>query len=131
MENLEKQQERREHQRVLAKDWIFAVCKSHAVKIGRVVDIGRGGLAFHYVPDSDSARDLIEGPLNLEIFETRSSCCLKGVAGKIVYNREVSRPANLPATYPLMHCGVEFDELSTEQHFQLDFIIHNFTLQES
>jgi hypothetical protein len=131
MENLEKKQERREHQRLLAKDWIFAVCKSHSVKIGRVVDISRGGIAFHYVPDSSNARDLIEGSLKLEIFETKSSCCLKGVVGKIIYNRPVSRQANLPETYPMMHCGVEFDWLSREQHFQLDFFIHNFTLQES
>jgi hypothetical protein len=131
MGTLDEQQERRVHQRLLSKDWIFAVCKSHFVRLGRVVDISRGGIAFHYVPDSSEDRALMKGSFGLEMFETRSSYCLKGVAGTIVYNREVPGQTNLPETRQLMRCGVEFGELSRDQRHQLDFFMNNFTLQEN
>ena len=40
--------ERRKHRRFPVKDLTFAVPRKNSDRIGKVVDIGMGGLAFHY-----------------------------------------------------------------------------------
>jgi len=130
MGNPEEPKERRRHQRFLAKDSVFAVCIPTYVKLGRVVDISSGGVAFHYVPDFGDEKAFCRSSCNLDVFETESSRYLKGVECNIVYDSEVPRLTSLSDAYHFRRCGVEFGGLSRDQFDELDFIIKNFTAEE-
>jgi len=56
----------KEAQRHPVKGSVYAVWKSPSFRIGSVVDISRGGVAFHYVSVSDHDRALPEGSVRLD-----------------------------------------------------------------
>jgi hypothetical protein len=130
MGNQKEPKERRRHRRFLAKDSVFAVCIPTYVRLGRVVDISRGGVAFHYIPDFGDDKAFCRKSLNLDVFETESSRYLKGVECNIVYDAEAPRLTSVCDAYQFRRCGVEFGGLSRDQSSELDFIIENFTAEK-
>jgi hypothetical protein len=45
--------EKRKHKRFRSKDLAYAAFGSKAMKIGQIIDISLGGLAFQYIADGD------------------------------------------------------------------------------
>jgi hypothetical protein len=126
LDNPEELTECRKYQRFLAKDSIFAVCRADSLRIGKVVDISRGGAAFQYVSFAEEHENLTKGAVDLEVFKPGSSWCLKKASCCIVYDFEVPLGNSFLDNYQVRRCGIQFGELSQNQCSQLDSFIKDF-----
>ena len=117
--------ERRKFNRFLVDDGVFAVCMTDScIRMGKVVDVSKGGIALQYLSFEAEDGDLTPGPARLEVFDRESLCCLKEDTCSIVYDFQMPRGNSMLGTYQLRLCGVKFGELSNEQHVLLDSIVH-------
>jgi hypothetical protein len=126
VDNSEELKERRKFNRLLTGDGIFAVCTTDScIRLGKVVDVSRGGIAIQYLAFDAEDRDFTIGPVKLEVFDRRSLCCLKEAACSIVYDFQMPRGNSFLSSFQLRLCGVKFGELSNDQYSLLDSIIHH------
>ena len=115
--------EKRRHKRFRSIESAYAAFGSEALKIGQIVDISMGGLAFHYMADGDH----INGARELEIYLTHNhGFHMTEVPFNTVSDFVI--PNEFPYTTIVMRRrGVEFGELNETQVSQLGFLIQNYT----
>jgi len=126
MEDERVREDQRKHQRLPVTGSVYAVWKSPSFKIGSVVDISRGGIAFHYVSVSDADRIVPAGSVCLDVFENRSLTYINGVECNIVYDIQVPEHTSPSGVFQVRRCGVGFRELTSEHHSQLSHFIKSF-----
>ena len=124
-------QDQRKHQRHPVKGSVYAVWKSPSFRIGSVVDISRGGVAFHYVSVSDHDRALPEGSVRLDVFENRSLTYINGVECNIIYDIQVPEHTSPSGIFQVRRCGVGFRDLTSEHDSQLSYFIQSFANSEN
>jgi len=113
--------DRRSHKRFSPRSPAFVALGNHGNRIAQIVDIGRGGLAFHYIGD--------EGRFNqsdcLDIYSAEEQFYLKKVRFTTISDVELPRELSWsPIT--MRRCGIEFDNLTTTQASQVeDFLTHH------
>jgi hypothetical protein len=108
------------------KEWVFIVPACVFSSLGRVVDVSKGGLAFHYVPQSTWKAGPGEGPFEVNIFATLSDSLIKRLPVVPIYDREVQEKLSSHAVPLLRRCGVEFKGLLENDLLQLEDFIENF-----
>ena len=116
--------ERRRHKRYPACDGAFAAISPNSYKLGQIINISRGGIAFQYI---NSERPT----LNHDIEETHIFLSSKGHYVQGIPVKQVSDYA-VPNTNPystlnMRQCAVQFGEMSMEQIINLDNYILNNT----
>ncbi len=126
MEDMKSRKDQRKYQRHLVRGSVYAVWKSPSFRIGSVVDISKGGIAFHYVSVSDHDRALPEGSVRLDVFENRSLSYINGVECSIIYDIQVPEQTRPSGVFQVRRCGVGFQELTSEHHSQLSYFIKSF-----
>lgn len=119
--------EQRAHERFKAKSGVLAVLGPDSKKMGQVIDIGKGGLAFNYKngikePD-DEAHELSilfddNNSLNHRPFKFYTS---------IVSDIEVKNEIQF-STATIWRCGLQFEDLTYYQQTWLDECIRNHTI---
>ncbi len=118
--------EKRKHKRFRLKDLTYAAFGSRAMKIGQIVDISMGGLAFHYIADGDQINNVHE----LEIYLATNGFHMTEVPFTTV--SDFLLPSEFPlSTIIMRRCGVQFGELNEQQVSQLGYLIQNHTLGEA
>lgn len=118
--------EYRRHTRLKVKKGAVAVLCGRYYKIGPVIDITWGGLAFRYTYDDEKNP---ESACRLSIFLTREDFLLRTVTVKIVY--DIEENSETPTTTPRMkRCGVKFGRLTKCQRPLLKQFIRNYTVGE-
>jgi len=118
--------ERRKHKRLRAEDGAYAAIRPHYNKIGQIIDISRGGLAFRYmVCNSEN-----DGPCELDIFLLGNGFHLDKVSVRMVSDQEMPEGVS-PGLLTMRRCAVQFEGLSQKEIFQLDYFIQNHTLGEA
>lgn len=127
MNSTEARIELRESDRFLMKEWVFAIRKSRYTTLGRVVDIGRWGLSFHYVPPCTNGKAELEGAFELDLFEANTSRHLIKLPCASVYNTRVYKNSETEGAFELRRCGVQFRELTPAQVAQLERLICRYT----
>ena len=115
--------ERRRHKRFQAQEGAFAVVRPESTKLGQIIDISQGGLAFRYTVTGTQANGAVE----LDIFLTGDGFCLEKMPFKTVSDRKVSKKFS-NGFLPMRRCGVQFGELTGIQITQLDYFIQNHTM---
>lgn len=80
--------ERRKHQRFKAQKHAFAVLESNFAKLGLIINISRGGLAFCYIACGGKTTQTT-GSFEVDIFLSGNDFYLKKVSAKIVSDSEV------------------------------------------
>ena len=110
--------ERRKHRRFPVKDLTFAVPRKNSDRIGKVVDIGMGGLAFHY----SGAGEWSDKSLELDIFRADSDFYLTSVGCRLISDREIS--GDFPDNTAMRRSCVEFNDLAKDKISQLEELIH-------
>ena len=110
--------ERRRHRRFPVKDLTFAVPRKNSDRVGKVVDIGLGGLAFHY----SGAGEWSAKSLELDIFRADSDFYLTSVECRLISDREISNDFS-DDTVMRRSC-VEFNDLAKEKITRLEEFIH-------
>lgn len=116
--------ERRKHRRFRARDGAIAVLRTIPARLGQILDVSRGGLAFSCM-DEHGGKHPAAAELRISYskedfkvdsipFETRGHCVM---------------PSKVPFSTTIMHrYGVEFVDLSIEQERMLKLFISKDTL---
>ena len=117
--------EHRRHKRFQVPQGVFVGFGPHANKVGQIVDVSMGGLAYRYVGCEESS-----GGSHLDIFVTDNDFYLGAVPFKTVCDLQVvDRASASPMT--MRRCGVQFRKLSNKQGAQLEYFIQQHTLGEA
>jgi hypothetical protein len=117
--------EHRKHKRFQVPGGVFVGFGPRANKVGQIVDVSMGGLAYRYVGCEESS----DGS-HLDIFVTDNDFYLGAVPFKTVCDLQVAgRAASSPMT--MRRCGVRFGKLTGKQNAQLEYFIRQYTLGEA
>jgi len=116
--------ERRRFKRFKVKEGAFAALMPDSKKLGQILDLARGGLAFVYI-DPGEAADGSE----LQIVVTENKFYLSKLPVHLV--SDIWVPNKLPIN-PIFvrRQGVQFGELTPEQTSLLDSFIRQYTIGE-
>ena len=103
--------ERRKFTRFLVPENVYAALGPSFSKVGRIKDLGIGGLAIEYITDEDSA----PGNSHVDIFIREEKFFLSKLPCKIVYDVPIE-PSAGPQASGLTHkrCGVRFYRFTDE-----------------
>lgn len=114
--------ERRKHKRFNVQAGAFAVLGSHSAKIGQVIDVSKGGLAFSYLAGEEPSNQ----PFELGILFGEESFHLTQIPFKTISDQEAKE---VPfSSLALRRCGVQFGEMTKSQVDQLEHFIQNYTI---
>ena len=117
--------ERRKHKRFRVQAGTCAVLVSHFYKWGQIIDVSRGGLAFHYsgntLPPNASS--------HLGISMADIGFYLRRIPFKVISDFEMAKE-DYYSLKKTRRCGVEFGELTLNQMSQLEYFILNHSFAE-
>ena len=117
--------ERREYTRFRAKDGALIEVRSHRGRLGEIIDISKGGLAFRYIDIGDRPK----GSFELDIFLKQTGFRLEKVPAKTISDLKTTKYFPYSSTKTRRQ-GVQFGELTRNQISKLDHFIKNCTTGE-
>lgn len=118
--------ERRSHKRFQAEDGAYAAVRPQYDKIGQIIDVSRGGLAFRYLASGSHEDESFE----MDIFLIGDGFHLDKVPFKTVLDQEI--PKRLcPGPQTMRRCGVQFGELTQMQALELEEFILKHTMDKA
>jgi len=134
MQNEQRPVEQRKERRLRVKDWVFARFRPRYATLGKIVDISRGGLAFHYVARATIGEEQKAAELEVDIFDARtgSSVSLERIPCEIAYDVFYDTSPDLAAASEGEHvtirrCGIKFGEMPKEQLRQVETFIKKYS----
>ena len=101
--------DRREHTRFRVSNEALAILKPHPIKLGQIINISEGGLAFQYLGDNKIDSQYIE----LDIFVSKNGRQFNAFPFSKVRDFQIS--SQFEKSTPIRQLCVRFDDLSTEQ----------------
>ena len=107
--------ERREYKRFKIKKNVFA---ADSDRMGQIVDLSMGGFSFRY---PELQKQPVESQ-EMDIFVKDNSFFLQNLPITIVSDRKVVDDIDYPMPL-LRRRGVKFQELTSEQKFQLEYLL--------
>ena len=121
-----KEVESRKYKRFKAKKGAFAILWPNSKKIGEIIDISKGGLAFYYFADKESPN----GSTAVDIFWHDHSFYLDNIPCMTVYEIEIADEP--PSTHATMRrIGVQFDDVIANKSSQFNRFMQNYTIGEA
>jgi hypothetical protein len=104
---------------------VFVLLKSNGTNlVGSMREISLNGLRFHYI----GREKLLNEEGELAICSGGKDFFLYKVPCRILYDAKVYK--NHPSPISMRHCGVQFGELERKHMTQIEYFIHNHTLDE-
>jgi hypothetical protein len=117
--------EQRRYKRFQVPGGVVVGFGPRANKVGQVVDVSMGGLAYRYVGCEESC-----DASHLDIFATDNDFYMGAVPFKTVSDFQVvDRPP--PSPMSMRRCGVQFRKLSRKQNAKLEYFIQKHTVGEA
>ena len=114
--------DQRKHKRLRVQDGVYVVLRNETHKLGMILDVSPGGLAFKYVDDDGG----MEASFELDIFLAGHGLVWKGVPHKTVSDVETER--GIPfSSVRMRRRGVQFKDLSRDHLSHLEYVIQNQT----
>ena len=117
--------DRRIHKRFKVQDDALAVLRTNIRKVGQIVDIGRGGLAFRYMSNGERLNGLFE----LDILLANNGFRLEKVSIKAISDFEIDNEVCFSFITMRRLCA-QFEKLRHNQISQLEYFILNHTIGE-
>ncbi|MBW1743056.1 MAG: PilZ domain-containing protein [Deltaproteobacteria bacterium] len=114
--------EQRKHSRLQARDGAFVLLGPDSTKLGRIIDISIGGLAFSHMARTRPSEDLVE----LDLFLIDTDYYLSEVPFLTVW--DVKTHENPFSSITMRRCGVQFGDLNSSQRTELNNFIQNHTV---
>jgi hypothetical protein len=124
MTNTKAQIERRKHKRFQVQNGAFVILTPPDTKVGRIMDISMGGLAFHYVGRADPSNKSTK----LSIFSGDCSFYLYKVPCETILDSRAYVSHSAPIS--IRRCSVQFGELTHNQVSRLEHFIQDYTANE-
>ena len=118
--------EQRKHERFRVQYGAFVAFRVDHSKLGQIIDISKGGLAFRYIANGKQSK----GPDQLDIMLAEKDFHLKKLPFKAITDFEITSEIPLNSLQT-RRCGVQFGKLTKSQISQLDFFIKNHTIGEA
>ena len=118
--------ERRKDERLQTGKNTYAVLRARGSKLGRVIDISKGGLAFRYV----SVGERLKGPLELDLLSHQYDYRIDKIPIKIITDLEVANKKAFKST-TLKRVGVQFGKLTREQKSKIEHFIRDHAEDET
>ncbi len=122
----EERVERRRHKRFRAQEGAFVGLGNHRIKLGEIIDISKGGLAFRYIDIGD--RPI--GTFELDISFKKTGFRLEKVPAKTISDLVITKDFPYSST-KMRRQGVQFGELTVKQITLLDHFISEYTIAEA
>ncbi len=116
--------ERRKHKRFRVPKGIFTFLKPGYSKIGSVIDISSGGLAFRYIDGEEPSSGT-----NMDIFMFGDFFHMDNVPVRTISDIELVHGRPYVAV-TVRRCGVQFGELTDRQKMQLEQCIEKYAIRE-
>jgi hypothetical protein len=118
--------DRRKDERFQTEKNTYAVLRARGSKLGRVIDISKGGLAFRYV----SVGQRLKGPLELDLLSHQYDYRIDKIPIKIITDLELANKKAFKST-TLKRVGVQFGKLTREQKSKLEHFIRDHAVDET
>jgi hypothetical protein len=115
--------QKRRFKRFQAPQNAFALLRGPDGRLGQIIDISRGGLAFRYVGNGGQPRRSFK----LDVFLANNDFHLEKVSFRTVSDFEVSKQG-LANSVIMRRRGVQFDELNQHHVSRLEYFIENYAL---
>jgi hypothetical protein len=116
----------RKHKRFQAPKDVFVGVGPHDIQVGRLRDIGMGGLGFRHIGNGDPLKEAHY----VDIFMLEGDFYLSRVPVKAVSDIEVLSKAP-SAARTMKRCCLKFKRLTAEQQAKLKEFIDKYALGES
>lgn len=114
--------ERRRYKRFSPRSSAFVAFGAYDKKIGHIVDISRGGLAFHYFANGDR----LNKSVSIDIYSAEEGFYLKEVPFITVSDVELPREFAWSSII-MRRRGIQFDNLTPSQVSQVEYFLLNHT----
>lgn len=117
--------ERRQYERFLAPENALVALYGESIKIGKLIDISKGGLSFEHIYEGITPNGKKEKEVSFWLNDFR----VFKLPCQVVYNIKVPPPPeyeNLTIRLITYRCGVKFGNLSPEQQSQLELFIRTY-----
>ena len=115
--------ERRKSKRYKAVEGAYAAISPRSNKLGQIIDISMGGLAFKYI-DTKGEDANKQSPSEESIFLSSMGFYVGDLPFKTVSDNEVTNTPSLSAM-KVRERHVQFTDLSFKQLFDLDYYLRN------
>jgi hypothetical protein len=112
--------ERRKHRRFQAWNGAFVAIGPYSLKLGQIVNMSMGGLAFRYIGSRKPSRMKTESKIFVD-----NGFFLDDVPLETVSDCEAKQGPF--ASLVMRKSGVQFGELTHDQKSRLEYFIHNYT----
>ncbi len=114
-------QDRRKHQRFSVEDGALAVLKPFPIKLGRILDISKGGLEIRYFEDEEWPNSFSA----ISIMMATEKVCLDDIPIRTIEDDEID--VAYIGSIEKRRRTMQFGELTDEQQQQLELFIRNHT----
>jgi len=115
----------RKYKRLRAQNGAFVDLRISPIKVGKIVDISRGGLAFRYLDVGEGLKELFE----LDMYSRLNDFRMEKVPVKTIWDRETTGELSFSTRTRLR--GVQFGKLTQNQFSELErFLLLNTVTQE-
>lgn len=122
MKNTERPIEKRSHNRLQAKDGVYAIIKYKPTIFGQILNISKDGVAVRYSSNGQQLRESSE----LDIFIKDSHFYIEKIQIKIISDFEIADKFPFSSQKNRQRC-FQFGEMKSSQLFQLDYLLRNYT----
>lgn len=120
MTNTKEQVERRKHKRFQAWNGAFVALGPYSLKLGQIVNMSMGGLAFRYIGSRKPSKMKTESKIFID-----NGFCLDDVPLETVSDFEAKQGSF--ASLVMRQSGVQFGKLTRDQESELEYFIDNHT----
>ena len=122
MKNTERPVEKRRHHRLQTIDGIYAIINYKPTIFGQMINISKDGMAARY---SSNGRQL-NMPSESDVFIIDSNFYIEKIQIKIVSDFEIGDKLPFSSQKNRQRC-FQFGKMKSSQHFQLDYLLQNYT----
>jgi hypothetical protein len=123
MNNTKELVDRRKHKRFEVPIGAFIVLGPHSSKVGRIIDISMGGIAFRHVDKEEPSNRLNQ----VDLFHIDSDFCLKNLPCETVSELETYESPF--GSFIIREYAVQFRDLTPHQLSQLEYFIRSHTIR--
>lgn len=118
--------ERRQCKRYKTSQNAFAVFRPNYHKLGKIKNIGKGGLLFEYIDLENPEKDVEKGfEREIDIFNSQGNFYLPRIPCKFIHNSEVIHNHSFITSIHMRRCGIQFEELTQKDADSLvSFLAH-------
>jgi len=118
--------ERREKERFRPQKMVFVAFKPQFVKLGKILDISKGGLCCQYLAKEDQVREVA---VQADIFMSENGYYLPDVSCKMVWDTETEEKMTFPVGFQSRRCGLQFVKLTKEQQDKIELFLQKYTAE--